>query len=695
MAAILRLLTCLALAAFPATAQDGPPGPVSIESLLGEMVDRYAITRFPEPAYTCRQFSSYDRASTTPDNPKTWFANGDANQYLRVEEVALGGGADGAPKTRKEWVMAEMDGPGAVVRIWSANPKGTLRVYIDGAAAPVIEAPMGDALGGKWRIPAPLSRESSRGWNLFLPIPYAKHCKVTSDQGGFYYQLNYRTYAAGTDVESLTADGLQAAEGTTDRTLEQLQNPGFLSNDPGRIQYIDVEPGATQPIIDVATGPGAVANLIIRLDAEDLAAALRSTVLAGEFDGQRTIWCPVGDFFGQVAGPAKFDDWYRRANGAFMQTFWIMPYAKSAKLTLTNLGPKKIRFARTCLTMRGEDFWSDRSMHFHATWRAEYPIHAYGGRGTMDWNYVDISGRGVYVGDSLAVMNPVAEWWGEGDEKIYVDGERFPSHFGTGTEDYYGYAWCCNIPFMHPFHAQPRCDGFKHGNNWGHTTVSRVRSLDAIPFTQGLRFDMEVWHWKECDVAYAATTFFYARPGATTNREPMPELAAKPIPQPPPLPPPFRIEGAIECEEMKVAGKSDGLTVVPQDMRGFAARAWSGEGHLWVQGRKAGDFVEVEIPTGAGPEGRKPVAVTLHATKSWDYGIVRFSINGRPAGEQVDLYSGQQGRAAPTGPLKLGTFEPRGGKLILRAEVVGGNEKAAGTRSFFGLDCITLSPAPK
>jgi hypothetical protein len=68
-----------------------------------------------------------------------------------------------------------------------------MRVYLDGAATPAIEAPMTEALGGKWKvgdvgIAKPLSEESSRGWNSYLPIPYAKHCKITSDSDGFYYQ---------------------------------------------------------------------------------------------------------------------------------------------------------------------------------------------------------------------------------------------------------------------------------------------------------------------------------------------------------------------------------------------------------------------------------------------------------------------------------------------------------------------------
>ena len=73
-----------------------------------------------------------------------------------------------------------------------------------------------------------------------------------------------------------------------------------------------------------------------------------------------------------------------------------------------------------------------------------------------------------------------------------MDGETFPSHFGTGTEDYYGYAWCWPGLFTHAYHAQPRCDG---PGNYGRTSVNRFHILDRIPFTKDFKFDMELWHW--------------------------------------------------------------------------------------------------------------------------------------------------------------------------------------------------------
>ena len=104
--------------------------------------------------------------------------------------------------------------------------------------------------------------------------------------------------------------------------------------------------------------------------------------------------------------------------------------------------------------------WDAASMYFNAAWHGQYPVAT---RPYSDWNYVTLKGRGVYVGDALTVMNPVEKWWGEGDEKIRVDDEKFPSIFGTGTEDYYGYSWGGKSTgfYEHPFHTQP----FSHKYN--------------------------------------------------------------------------------------------------------------------------------------------------------------------------------------------------------------------------------------
>jgi hypothetical protein len=147
-------------------------------------------------------------------------------------------------------------------------------------------------------------------------------------------------------------------------------------------------------------------------------------------------------------------------------------------------------------------------MHFRAKWRAEFGVPT---RPMIDWNYLTAQGRGVFAGAAFAIDNPVKDWWGEGDEKIYVDGETFPSHFGTGTEDYFGYAWCWPGLFTHAYHAQPRCDG--PGQLWSHQREP-VSHPGSHSVHEDFRFDMELWHWHaRCQVNMAVTAYWYARPG--------------------------------------------------------------------------------------------------------------------------------------------------------------------------------------
>jgi two-component sensor histidine kinase len=122
------------------------------------------------------------------------FANGVAGQFIRTEQHA----------GRTEFVMAEMDGPGAILRLWSANPDGagTVRIYIDDLETPALEE---DFLkltsAGLACFPAPFSGRRALGANLYFPMPYQSRCKVTSSKPGFYYHVGYRTYPEGTEVE--------------------------------------------------------------------------------------------------------------------------------------------------------------------------------------------------------------------------------------------------------------------------------------------------------------------------------------------------------------------------------------------------------------------------------------------------------------------------------------------------------------
>ncbi|MFM7138244.1 MAG: glycoside hydrolase family 172 protein [Planctomycetota bacterium] len=432
-------VTCLLIAAIlPSVAAAAPP--VSLESLLHEMVEPAASARWPEPEYSCRQASSHDRAKVAPDKPG-WFANNDHTQFIRTEE------RDG----RQERVMLDAEGPGALVRFWlTAGGKkgGVLRIYLDNADAPALEFPAYDLLAGDLAIDAPLAQPHpgyapDKGGNtLYLPIPYASHCKVTWEEkteGQRYYPINYRTYAPGTAVRSLDRRQIEAARPLIAQTNALLATPPHAAEGP-ESSLAETVPAGDSRSLDLPAGPAAIRGLEMRLDAGDPAAierALRCLVVRLAFDGTETVWCPAGDFFGSGAGLNELRSWYRRVDrDGTLSGRWVMPYAKTARLTLLNVGTTPVKAAVRVVTGPWE--WDDRSMHFHTAWHHEAGMRS---PPVRDWNFVTLAGRGVYVGDTLALVNSVATWYGEGDEKIWVDGESFPSHLGTGTEDYYGYSY--------------------------------------------------------------------------------------------------------------------------------------------------------------------------------------------------------------------------------------------------------------
>ena len=654
---------------------------VSLKSLLLEMIDRDALPRLPSPAYVCKQASSYDRKQTDPKDAKTWFANDDYQQFIRTEKN----------QGRNEWVIMEHRGPGAVVRFWTPLwpnlDKATVRFYLDGKTEPAIAANFNDLISGRLFVKPPLAFTSwgetdSQGWtsfparrmrdlgsDLYLPIAFSKSCKITLDERPFYYAINYRAYDTAAKVESFSMAAYDAAKPIVKRVSKAL------------VEYAGVGPGrslkakqALQPTkelaLDLPAGPAAVRSLQVKVLADVAVGQLRTTVLQITFDGQPTVWCPLSEFFGVGPRYGMVRDWYRTvtADGTLTCRF-VMPYDKSGRVTLTNLAGKPIPVELDLVV--GQWSWDERSMHFHANWRHQNPLPT---RPMSDWNYIEIRGRGVYAGDTLSVWNPTSAWYGEGDERIYVDGERLPSHMGTGTEDYYGYAWGMADRFDSPFIAMPRRDCTRPSGSWaGLTTTSRVRLLDGVPFAKSLKFDMEIWHWASTNMAYAAATFWYARPGATCNRPPVPAAAihaAEDVPRPAP--------GLVECETLTPVAKSPDLAVSVQTL---SDPAWSGGSQLFVQNRKVGGFIELRVPTAD----NDPKRLILSLTKSYDYGILRFTVNGQALAKDVDTFAPKPVLADP---LDVGIFMPKDKQITLRVEVVGTNPSSTGPKYYFGLDCI-------
>ena len=171
---------------------------LSYADLVNRMTALKSLAKLPEAGEKSEMWSSYDRASKI-DSVTGKFIDWDANidgfkpQYIRKEG--------------DNEVLAEMDGPGAIVRIWSASPReGKVKIYIDGSEEPVINESFIDYF--KPSIPAFQYDElvyetNAKGFNNYVPIPYQKSCKIVAEPGwGQYYHFNYITFPKGTQLEA-------------------------------------------------------------------------------------------------------------------------------------------------------------------------------------------------------------------------------------------------------------------------------------------------------------------------------------------------------------------------------------------------------------------------------------------------------------------------------------------------------------
>lgn len=270
----------------------------------------------------------------------------------------------------------------------------------------------------------------------------------------------------------------------------------------------------------------------------------------------------------------------------------------------------------------------------------------------------------------MHIANPTPSWWGEGDEKIFVDGAPFPDFFGTGTEDFYGYAWCDPTPFHRPFNAQPRVDG---PGNKGHTQVARWFIADPIPYQKSLQFDIEMWHWEVVEADFDRTVIWYAKPNQSVPPVVPGALALQFYERPKP------IKGAIEGETLNVIEHKGGTV---EQQGGFPGLSRGRQ--LWWKNAAEGSVLRLEVPVPADGD----YEVIANVCTAQDYGKHRLTFAGTDLGV-VDFYAKDLKWEART----LGKFKLKAGTVELRVECQGKRPEAV-AGNMFGLDYLILKPVP-
>lgn len=267
-------------------------------------------------------------------------------------------------------------------------------------------------------------------------------------------------------------------------------------------------PGATLTILD-ADGPGAVTHIWIALaDREPM--ALKKVVLRMFWDDEPTpsVEAPLGDFFGLGLGTCV--PWHSDVLAVDpkcgLNSFFNMPYARHARITLTNEGAMEAWGLFYNIDYRSyRKPLPNGTLYFHAQYRQAQPTHGV----VSDWtnnqdpkadlranldgadNYVwlEAKGRGQFVGVTMSVLQNQDGWWGEGDDMFFIDGATKPTIAGTGAEDYFqGSGDFGGEPFSYPLNGAPVVGPELSGSR---SSVYRFDLESPIPFQRSIRATIE------------------------------------------------------------------------------------------------------------------------------------------------------------------------------------------------------------
>jgi hypothetical protein len=289
------------------------------------------------------------------------------------------------------------------------------------------------------------------------------------------------------ETRSISAENPSGEKGGGAKAVPDENNPASMLGKGWKVRpCIDLEPQSMTVLADIA-GPGIVQHIWITVDPK----AYRDTVLRMYWDDEETpsVEVPLGDFFcnghgmryNVVSIPIAVNP-----SGGF-NCYFPMPFRKRALITIENQRWEKITGFFYQITYALTDL-PEKIAYFHAQWRRsmtkrEHPEHV----------IVDgIVGQGHYVGTFIAWTQFSSGWWGEGEVKFYIDGDtEYPTICGTGTEDYFGGAWCFGQTFNAPFSGYP----LWHTGEVTKHAMYRWHIYDPIRFKHDLKVTIQALGW--------------------------------------------------------------------------------------------------------------------------------------------------------------------------------------------------------
>jgi hypothetical protein len=301
----------------------------------------------------------------------------------------------------------------------------------------------------------------------------------------------------------------------------------------GNKDYFTILPGENKQICRIQ-GAGAITHIWMTMATDgpkEEQFIPRKIVLRMYWDNETepSVEAPIGDFFGMGHGLTRN---YTSAalmmspeDGKAFNSFFRMPYAIAARIEIESEADCPIKFY-FYINYEEYDKLPEGELRFHAKWHRECPTDGisevgvdnahfeFSGKNTTgDGNYVilDAVGKGHYIGCNYNIHNLREtrewNWYGEGDDMIFIDGESWPPTLhGTGGEDYFNTAWCPQQEVCTPYHGII----MGGGPNWsGKISTYRYHILDPVMFEKSIKVTIEHGHNNHRSDDISSTAYWY------------------------------------------------------------------------------------------------------------------------------------------------------------------------------------------
>lgn len=322
---------------------------------------------------------------------------------------------------------------------------------------------------------------------------------LDTDLGNLYRLSNAQTRSI--SPENFTGEkGKGGMAHPDDKDKVNVANASFAARDLGQgwkvNPYVRIQPGETFTMAEIE-GPGAIQHIWMTPTGNWRFSILR---IYWDDETEPSVECPVGDFF--CMGWNEYAPLNSLAvcvnPGSAFNCYWTMPFRKKCRITMQNINDKEPMTLYYQIDYALTDVPNDAA-YFHAQYRRTNP------NTTSDYTIVDnIKGKGQFVGVYMAWGVNNNGWWGEGEIKFFMDGDKkFPTICGTGTEDYFcgSYNFDRNgqyKEFCTPYaglHQVIRPDGtYKAQQRFG---LYRWHIKDPVRFEKDLKITIQDLGWRQ------------------------------------------------------------------------------------------------------------------------------------------------------------------------------------------------------